>query len=67
MNIFVTYRISLIAAVFALISLVSGCATTPNSKTLTNKKAIIQSEQSISETNKEKNKKPIVERPKIKL
>ena len=67
MNIFVTYRISLIAAVFALISLVCGCATTPNSKTLTNKKAIIQSEQSISETNKEKNKKPIVERPKIKL
>ena len=67
MNIFVTYRISLIAAVFALISLISGCATTPNSKTLTNKEVTIQSEQPISETNKEKNKKSIVERPKIKL
>ena len=67
MNIFVTYRISLIAAVFALISLISGCATTPNSKTLTNKEVTIQSEQPISETNKEKNKKSIIERPKIKL
>ena len=67
MNIFVTYRISLIATVFALISLISGCATTPNSKTLTNKEVTIQSEQPISETNKEKNKKSIVERPKIKL
>ena len=67
MNIFVTYRISLIATVFALISLISGCATTSNSKTLTNKEVTIQSEQSISETNKEKNKKSIVERPKIKL
>ena len=67
MNIFVTYRISLIAAVFALISLISGCATTPNSKTLTNKEVTIQSEQPISETNIEKNKKSIVERPKIKL
>ena len=67
MDIFVTYRISLIATVFALISLISGCATTPNSKTLTNKEATTQSEQSISETNKEKNKKSIVERPKIKL
>ena len=66
MNIFVTDRISLIAAVFALISLISGCATTPNSKTLTNE-VTIQSEQPISETNKEKNKKFIVERPKIKL
>ena len=66
MNIFVIYRISLIATVFALISLISGCATTPNSKTLTNE-VTIQSEQPISETNKEKNKKSIVERPKIKL
>ncbi len=57
MNIFVTCRISLIATVFALISLISGCATTSNSKTLTNKEVTIQSEQSISETNKEKNKK----------
>ena len=67
MNIFVTCRISLIATVFALISLISGCATTSNSKTLTNKEVTIQSEQSISETNKEKNKKSAVERPKIKL
>ena len=67
MNIFVTCRISLIATVFALISLISGCATTSNSKTLTNKEVTIQSEQSISETNKEKNKKSTVERPKIKL
>ena len=67
MNIFVTYRISLIATVFTLISLISGCATTPNTKTLTNKEVTIQSEQPISETNKEKNKKSAVERPKIKL
>ena len=67
MNIFVTYRISLIATVFALISLINGCASTPNSKTLTNKEVTIQSEQPISEANKEKNKKSIVERPKIKL